>query len=71
MDSLSVSPSPSASAPTYPEGVMGLLRKLQSTDPSRVLEALRAIIAAARRNPRFAREFNKWVKRCSAVWAGR
>ncbi|GLC42143.1 hypothetical protein PLESTF_001127800 [Pleodorina starrii] len=40
-------------------GVAGLLRKLQSGDPSRVMEALRAIIAAARRNPRFAREFNK------------
>ncbi|GLI64357.1 hypothetical protein VaNZ11_007598 [Volvox africanus] len=40
-------------------GVSGLLRKLQSRDSSKVLEALRAIIAALRRNPRFAREFDK------------
>ncbi|GIL52113.1 hypothetical protein Vafri_8045 [Volvox africanus] len=40
-------------------GVSGLLRKLQSRDTSKVLEALRAIIAALRRNPRFAREFDK------------
>ncbi|GIL83644.1 hypothetical protein Vretimale_10440 [Volvox reticuliferus] len=40
-------------------GVAGWLRKLQSGDTSKVLEALRAIIAAAQRNPRFAREFDK------------
>ncbi|PNH07760.1 hypothetical protein TSOC_005792, partial [Tetrabaena socialis] len=39
-------------------GVAGLLRKLQSADPARVMEALRAIIAAAGRSPKFAREFN-------------
>ncbi|KXZ53914.1 hypothetical protein GPECTOR_6g832 [Gonium pectorale] len=41
-------------------GVACLLRKLHSPDAARVLEALRAIIAAASRgSPRFAREFNR------------
>lgn len=47
-------------------GVSGLIRKLASADPGKVMEALRAIIAAAKRgSPRFAREFNRW-----AWWAG-
>ncbi|PNW80763.1 hypothetical protein CHLRE_07g328800v5 [Chlamydomonas reinhardtii] len=41
-------------------GVSGLIRKLASADPGKVMEALRAIIAAAKRgSPRFAREFNR------------
>ncbi|KAG2440792.1 hypothetical protein HXX76_003648 [Chlamydomonas incerta] len=41
-------------------GVAGLIRKLASADPAKVMEALRAIIAAAKRgSPRFAREFNR------------
>ncbi|KAG2442045.1 hypothetical protein HYH02_009836 [Chlamydomonas schloesseri] len=41
-------------------GVAGLVRQLASSDPAKVLAALRAIIAAAKRgSPRFAREFNR------------
>ncbi len=44
-----------------PPGVSGLIRKLQSGEQSKILEALRAIIAAAAKNPKFAREFNRWA----------
>lgn len=40
-------------------GVVGIIRKLQSADMGKVLEALRSIIASASRNPRFANEFNR------------
>ena len=51
-------PSPFAAWPLT--GVVGIIRKLQSADMGKVLEALRAIIASASRNPRFANEFNRW-----------
>lgn len=40
-------------------GVSGLIRKLLSGEQSKIIEALRAIIAAAAKNPKFAREFNR------------
>lgn len=44
-----------------PPGVSGLIRKLLSGEQSKIIEALRAIIAAAAKNPKFAREFNRWA----------
>lgn len=43
----------------YRAGVQALIKKLESGDVGRQLEALRAIIAAAVRNCKFAKEFNK------------
>ncbi|KAG2496723.1 hypothetical protein HYH03_005136 [Edaphochlamys debaryana] len=41
-------------------GVAGMVRRLQSPDPARVLAALRDIIAAAKKlSPRFAKEFHR------------
>lgn len=38
-----------------------MIKKLQSGELAKQLEALRGIIAQAMKNPAFAREFNRWV----------